>query len=293
MQAGFIGLGAMGAHMARNLAKAGYLRRIWNRTPARAAALAAELGCEHAADPAALARGLDAVVICVSADPDLLAIIDAIAPVVEREQLIIDCSTVSADTARLAAARLGERHARFLDAPISGGVEGARAGSLAIMVGGEAASVQRAMPLLSAMGSTITHFGPTGAGQAAKATNQIMVAGIIRAIAEALAFAAAQGLPLEQVIATLSRGAAASWYLSNRGPNMAKGDYPPGFRVRLHEKDLKICRAMAARSGVELPVVEEVLHDYAQLIAQGHGDEDVSSIYRLKSALFRNARPAG
>ncbi len=289
MQAGFIGLGAMGSPMARNLAKAGHLRRVWNRTPASAAALAAQLGCELAADPAALARGLDAIVICVSADADVLAIIDAIAPAVEREQLIIDCSTVSADTARLAADRLGERHACFLDAPISGGVEGAKAGSLAIMVGGDAASVQRAMPVLSAMGSTITHFGPTGAGQAAKATNQIMVAGIIRSIAEALAFAAAQGLPLDEVVRTLSRGAAASWYLANRGPNMAKGAYPAGFRVRLHEKDLKICRAMAARCGVELPVVEEALRDYTQLIAQGHGDEDVSSIYRLKSALFQRS----
>jgi 3-hydroxyisobutyrate dehydrogenase len=286
MQAGFIGLGAMGSSMARNLSKAGYLRRVWNRTPSTAAALAAQLGCEVASGPAAMVVGLDAVVVCVSADQDVLAIIEAIAGVVTAGQLVIDCSTVSADTARLAAERLGARGAHFLDAPVSGGVEGARAGTLAIMVGGDAQTVELAMPVLSAMGSTVTHFGPTGAGQAAKATNQIMVGGIIRAVGEAMAFAAAQGLPLDKVIGTLGRGAAANWYLTHRGPYMAKGDYPAGFRVRLHDKDLKICRAMAAKAGARLPVVEETLGDYAQLIAEGHGDEDISSIFRLKSALF-------
>lgn len=291
MQAGFIGLGAMGKPMARNLNKAGLLRRVWNRTHASAAALAAELGCELAESPAQLARGLDAVVICVSADVDLLAVIDALVPALSNDQLVIDCSTVSADCARTAALRLRPRGAHFLDAPVSGGVEGANAATLAIMVGGDAAALQRAQPLLSAMGSTITHFGANGAGQAAKATNQIMAAGINRAVAEAMAFAAAQGLPLDKVIGTLSRGASANWYLSHRGPYMASGHYPPGFRVRLHEKDLKICRAMARQAGATLPVVEESLADYAQLIELGFGDEDVSSIHRLKSALFHSRRP--
>jgi len=136
------------------------------------------------------------------------------------------------------------------------------------------------------MGATITHFGAQGSGQAAKATNQIMVAGIIRANAEALAFAAAHGLDLGKVIGTLGHGAAANWYLTHRGPNMERGAYPPGFRVRLHQKDLNICHEMARARGAELPVVEATLHDYAQLIAAGHGDEDISAIYRLKTALF-------
>ena len=134
---------------------------------------------------------------------------------------------------------------------MSGGVEGAAKGTLAIMVGGSATALQRAEPVLRALGTTLTHFGPQGAGQAAKATNQIMVAGIIRANAEALAFAAAQGLALDKVIATLGRGAAANWYLEHRGPNMQRGSYPAGFRVRLHQKDLNICHAMARSCGVE------------------------------------------
>ncbi len=177
----------------------------------------------------------------------------------------------------------------FLDAPVSGGVEGARQGTLAIMVGGEPPVFERARPLLAAVGRTLTLLGPHGAGQTAKATNQIIVAGLIRAIGEGLAFARAGGLDLDKVIATLGGGAAASWYLTHRGPYMARGDYPAGFRVRLHAKDLGICREMARAAGAVLPVVEETLQDYAQLIAAGHGDEDISAIFRIKAALFDTA----
>ena len=281
-----MGLGAMGAPMARNLNKAGLLRRVWNRTADKATELAHELGCTVSTTPQALVAGLDAVVICVSADADLLAIIHAISPALSVGQLVIDCSTVSAESARTAANSVQQRGAHFLDAPVSGGVEGAKAASLAIMVGGDEADVARAAPLLSAMGATITHFGATGAGQAAKATNQIMVAGITRTVAEAMAFADAQGLPLDKLIGTLGRGAAASWSLTHRGPFMANGVYPPGFRVRLHVKDLKICRDMAQQLGVRLSVIEETLAEYEQLIRQGYGDEDISSLHRLKKALF-------
>ena len=290
MRTGFIGLGAMGSSMARNLHRTGLLSGVWNRTAAKAAALAAELHCAAPASPAELARSCDALVICVSADQDVLAVIAAVAPALRASSLVIDCSTVGADTARAAAAQLAARGVDFLDAPVSGGIEGAAKATLAIMVGGEAAALERAQPVLQAMGATITHFGPHGAGQAAKATNQIMVAGIIRANAEALAFARSQGLDLGKVIATLGRGAAANWYLANRGAFMERGAYPPGFRVRLHQKDLLICRAMALAAGAELPVVEAALADYARLIAAGHGDEDISTIFRLKAALF--ARPA-
>ncbi len=286
MHTGFIGLGAMGSGMARNLQRAGLLAGVWNRTAAKAAALAAELQCAAPAGLAELARDCDALVICVSADQDVLAVIAALAPALRPGSLVIDCSTVGADTARAAAKQLAARGVDFLDAPVSGGVEGAAKATLAIMVGGTAATLERAQPVLQAMGATITHFGPHGAGQAAKATNQIMVAGIIRANAEALAFAQAQGLDLGKVIATLGRGAAANWYLANRGPFMERGAYPAGFRVRLHQKDLLICRAMALAAGAELPVVEAALADYAQLIASGHADEDISAIFRLKAALF-------
>ena len=286
MSTGFIGLGAMGAPMARNLHRAGLLGAVWNRNTDKARALATELGVREAPSVLALARTSETLVLCVSADNDLLQVIAALAPAMRQGLLIIDCSTVSANAARAAGRICAARGADFLDAPVSGGVEGAAKGTLAIMVGGEPAALERGLPVLQAMGKTITHFGAQGAGQAAKATNQIMVAGIIRAVAEGLAFAAAQGIPLDKTIATLSQGAGGSWYLANRGPFMERRAYPAGFRVRLHEKDLKICQAMAAASGATLPVVEAALRDYAQLIAAGHGDEDISSIFRLTAPLF-------
>jgi 3-hydroxyisobutyrate dehydrogenase len=135
----------------------------------------------------------------------------------------------------------------------------------------------------------VTHFGPVGSGQAAKATNQIMCAGIIDAVAEAMAFARAQGLPLEKLVDTLGKGAGSSWYFVHRAPNMIRGAYPAGFRVRLHAKDLGICRDMAARFGVALPVVERMLEEYAELVARGYGDEDISAAFRLKAELFERA----
>ena len=283
---GFIGLGAMGRGMARNLRRTGLLDSVWNRTSGRAAELAAELGCAVAANPADLAGQSDIVVLCVSADADVLEVVDAMTPELRPGSIVIDCSTVSAGTAREAAHRLASRKVEFLDAPVSGGVEGARDGTLAIMVGGDAAAIERARPVLTTMGRTITHFGPSGAGQAAKATNQIMCAGIIQAVAEAMAFAKAEGLPLEDLIETLGKGAGSSWYFVHRAPNMVRNAYPPGFRVRLHQKDLRICHEMASRHGVQLPVVETTLQQYQELIEQGHGDEDISTLFRLKDAMF-------
>jgi len=279
----------MGRGMARNLHKAGLLRAVWNRTRARAEEFAAEAGVAAPASLAELAALCDIIVLCVSADADVLAVVDALLPGLKPGSVVIDCSTVSADTAREAARRVAAREVDFVDAPVSGGVEGARDATLAIMVGGEAGAVEKASPVLRAMGRTVTHFGPTGSGQAAKATNQIMCAGIIQAVAEAMAFAKAEGLPLDKLIDTLGKGAGSSWYFVNRAPNIVRGAYPAGFRVRLHEKDLRICHDMAARHGVELPVVETTLQLYAELIAQGHGDEDISTLFRLKDALFAAA----
>ncbi len=280
----------MGVHMARNLHKAGLLSGIWNRTAQKAQTLAEELGVAPAASPAELAAIVDAVVTCVSADSDLLEITGALAVGFPAGALLIDCSTTAADTARRAADLLRPRGVSFLDCPVSGGVEGARDGTLAIMCGGDPESFEQARPALQAMGRTVTLFGPVGSGQAAKATNQIMCAGIIEAVAEAMAFARAQGLPLEKLIETLSKGAGSSWYFVHRAPNMVRGSYPAGFRVRLHAKDLTICRDMAARFGVSLPVVERMLEEYAELIARGHGDEDISATFRLKAELFEPAR---
>jgi 3-hydroxyisobutyrate dehydrogenase len=286
MRVGFIGLGAMGSHMARNLHRAGLLAGVWNRTPEKARALAAELNSSAPDSPAELAASADAIVLCVSADQDVLDVVNALAPGLKPGALVMDCSTVGSETARKSAQILAARQAAFLDCPVSGGVEGARDATLAIMVGGSEDAFERARPVLAALGKTITHFGPTGSGQAAKATNQIMCAGIIEAVSEAMAFAKAQSLPLDRVVDTLGKGAGSSWYFVHRAPNMVRGAYPAGFRVRLHAKDLGICRDMAARFGVTLPVVERMLDEYAELVARGYGDEDISATYRLKSELF-------
>jgi 3-hydroxyisobutyrate dehydrogenase len=225
-------------------------------------------------------------VICVSADQDVLDVVGALCSGLPEGALVMDCSTVSADTARSCAEMLKKRKAAFLDCPVSGGVEGARDATLAIMVGGPADAFEQARPVLGALGKTVTHFGATGSGQAAKATNQIMCAGIIEAVSEAMAFAKAQSLPLDRVVDTLGKGAGSSWYFVHRAPNMVRGAYPAGFRVRLHAKDLAICRDMAARFGVTLPVVERMLDEYAELVSRGYGDEDISATYRLKSELF-------
>jgi len=281
----------MGAPMARNLHKAGLLKAVWNRSRDKALALGTELDVAAPATLVEFARLLDVVVLCVSADADVRAVVEGLAPGLARGALVIDCSTVSADTARWAAEFLAGRGVRFVDAPVSGGVEGAKNGALAIMCGGEPAAFEAARPVLAGMGKTIEHFGPSGSGQATKATNQIMCAGIIRACAEAMAFAGAHGLPLDRVVSTLGAGAGSSWYFVHRAPNMVREAYPAGFRVRLHAKDLGICRDMAARFGVSLPVVDSMLAEYAELIAQGFGDEDISATHRLKQALFKGTAP--
>ena len=293
MRVGFVGLGAMGLHMARNLHRAGLLGAVWNRTAEKAKTLASELGCQAPETLAALASNVDAVVICVSADEDVLEVVRALAPGMRTGTLVLDCSTVSAETARTAHSLLQPGGVEFLDCPVSGGVEGAQNAALAIMVGGTSEAYAQAQPILSAMGKTLAHFGPTGSGQAAKATNQIMCAGVIESISEAMAFARAQGLPLDKVVDTLGKGAGSSWYFVHRAPNMVRGAYPAGFRVRLHAKDLGICRDMAARFGVALPVVERMLDEYAELVSRGYGDEDISATFRLKEELFDRAGKTG
>jgi 3-hydroxyisobutyrate dehydrogenase len=280
----------MGLGMARNLKKQNLLSAVWNRTASKAEQFAREEAVEAASDLAGIARACDTIVICVSADNDVLEVVDQLLPHLQPNSLLIDCSTISADTARTAAHRARAKNVSFLDAPVSGGTEGARNGTLAIMVGGDESAFERAQPVLRAMGKAVTHFGPSGSGQAAKATNQILCAGVIQAVAEAMAFAKSEDLPLDRLIETLGQGAGSSWYFVHRAPNILRNDYPPGFRVRLHEKDLKICRAMAARHGVQLPLIEMTLVHYRRLIEQGHGDEDISTLFRLKDAMFVAAK---
>lgn len=286
MDIGFIGLGAMGLPMARNLHKAGLLAGVWNRTRSKADALAGETGVAVAADPAELARHCDVVFTCVSADEDLAAVIDALLPGLSTGKVVVDTSTVSQAAARDAARRLADVGADFLDAPVSGGVEGARQGTLAMMVGGDAEVLERVRPPLDALAGRVAHMGPVGAGQATKAVNQVMVAGINQAVSEALAFAEALGLPMERVIETTGAGAAGNWFLSHRGATMTGGRFDPGFKVALHRKDLTICQAMAREYGVSLPMVEMTLVHYRRLCDGGYGDEDISALFREKQKLF-------
>lgn len=286
MNVGFIGLGAMGYPMALNLHKAQLLTAVFNRTRPKAETLAQETSCLAAKDITALANECDAVVMCVSADQDVLEVVDQLVTTLTQNALVIDCSTVSAGTARTAAQRLAKNRIDFLDCPVSGGTEGARQGTLAIMCGGDDKVFERAQPILRALGKRVVLMGPVGAGQATKAVNQIAVAGIAQAVSEALAFAEAEGLPLDKVIDVVGSGAAGSWFMSHRGPNMAAGRYPLGFKVALHDKDLKIVQQMTAARGVQLPVVEMTRLHYRRLLESGHGDEDISSLHRLKRGLY-------
>lgn len=286
MKVGFIGLGAMGSGMAANLARAGLLQGVWSRTAAKAEAFARAHGVTVAANPAALAQRCDVVITCVSADADVLAVVEAMRPALGAGKVVVDCSTISVGTARRAAGLVTAAGADFLDAPVSGGVEGARNGQLVMMVGGESEVLERVRPALAPMSKSVVHMGPAGAGQATKAVNQIMAAGINQAVTEALAFGAAMGLELDKVIEVVGGGAAGNWFVTHRGPTMIRDHFEPGFKVALHHKDLEICRAMAAEKNVALPLVEMTLHHYQRLMQAGHGEEDISALYRLKHELF-------
>jgi 3-hydroxyisobutyrate dehydrogenase len=213
MKTGIIGLGAMGLEMARNLAKAGFLSAVYNRTAAKTA----EFKVAVFDSPEALAADVDLVLICVSADQDVLSVVEAIALTVKSGTIVVDMSTVSSETAKKAGAILVEKQVAFLDAPVSGGVEGAKNGKLAMMVGGDLEALEKARPVLEELAARIVYMGATGSGQATKAVNQIMGAGINQAVTEALAFAQAQGLALDKVIDVISGGASGNWFLQHRG----------------------------------------------------------------------------
>ena len=286
MKTGIIGLGAMGAPMARNLHAAGHLAAVWNRTPDKAQALHAELGVPVADSPQALAAACELVILSVSADEDVLSMIDALMPGLQTGRVVLVTSTVSRTTARQAADTLASIDVAFLDAPVSGGIEGARKGTLAMMIGGEAAVLERVRPVLESIAGRVAHMGPVGSGQATKAVNQVMAAGINQAVSEALAFADALQLPLAEVIDVVGSGAAGNWFLTHRGPTMTQHKFEPGFRVALHHKDLAICRQMAAELDVAMPLVEMTLIHYRRLMEAGFGDEDISALYREKQKLF-------
>ncbi len=283
MKTGFIGLGAMGMPIARNLAKTGCLHNVWNRTKTKAETLAGEFPIHVAENIADLTRQSHVIFLCVSADEDVLAIVNTMLASLQAGTIVIDMSTISPATAIEASTLLTEKQAFFLDAPVSGGVEGAKNGRLVMMVGGDRTALQNLSPLLQAITARVEWMGKSGSGQGCKAVNQIMAAGINQAVTEALAFAKALDLPMGKVIEVLGGGAAGNWFLQHRGPSMVAGSFAPGFKLALHHKDLKICQKIARQNRVISDLLDKTLDDYQQLMQQGYGDEDISALYRKKN----------
>ncbi|HUU61401.1 MAG TPA: NAD(P)-dependent oxidoreductase [Acidimicrobiia bacterium] len=272
---GFIGLGIMGSGMARNLLAKGHALSVWNRSPERLAPIL-EAGATAAESPAALAAGSDLVMICVSDTPDVEQV--ALGPGgvlggLSPGSLVVDHSSISPRATRRLAEAAAAEGAHWLDAPVSGGSEGAARGTLSIMVGGDPGQLERALPYLEAYGTTITHVGPSGAGQIAKIVNQILVVVTQQGVGEALLLAQAGGLDLGRAIDAVKGGAAGSWMLANRGPQMARRDWRPGFTIDLQQKDLRLALEAADELGVPLPATALVFQLYRGLQQQGLGQE--------------------
>lgn len=282
IKAGVIGLGAMGEPMAQHLLNAGYLGMVWNRNPEKSQRFATDNGVTVAATPEQLAAGCNVILVCVSADADLLAVIDQLLPGVKPGSVVCDLSTVAPATARQVAGELARVDAGFVDAPVSGGVEGARKGTLSVMAGGDSANISQIMPVLETFSASVTHMGPVGSGQATKAVNQVMVAGIAQATCEALALSEKLNLPSQRLLSVVSAGAAGSWFLDHRGVSMLENEFDVGFKLSLLLKDLLICRSLAQDLDINLPTVESAIRDYSALVELGHGDHDISGLIHLK-----------
>jgi 3-hydroxyisobutyrate dehydrogenase len=285
IKAGVVGLGAMGAPMARHLAGAGLLGMVWNRTGSRAETFAEENASIAADNPAQLAAACNVILTCVSADQDLLDVVGQLLPGIKPGTVMVDTSTVSPATARQVAASLLDLDCGFVDAPVSGGVEGAQKGSLSVMAGGDSANMSRIMPVLEAISSTVTHMGPVGSGQATKAVNQVMIAGIAEAVCEGLALSEKLNLPLERLLSVVGAGAAGSWFLGHRGQSMMESRFDVGFKLSLLLKDLLICQRLAQELDISMPTVEASIKDYRKLVELGDGDHDISGLIRLKRGL--------
>jgi len=280
MRVGFIGLGVMGRPMAGHLQRTGHQLFVWARRPESVGDLAATL----CATPAELGRCCDVVftVVTSSADVEALALgqdglIEGMAP----GSVLIDCSTIAPDSAREIAARLGAKGVAMLDAPVSGGGQGAIDATLAIMVGGEAAVLERVRPLLERLGQRIVHIGPNGAGQVAKVCNQMIMVAAIQAAAEAMRLAAASGVDCAKVRQALAGGSAASRVLDVMGERMVERDFLAGIEARLHHKDFGLVLEAGRKNGVPMPLTAAVGQQLNALMAQGWGRDDTSSLLRV------------
>lgn len=263
---GFIGLGTMGRGMVGNLTRARHSPIVWNRTPGKAPA-----GVTESPDLATVSQRSDLIFICVSDTPDVVEVIEQLRPHLQPGQLIIDHSTISPSATRDLAETLPDQS--WLDAPVSGGSEGAAKGTLSTMIGGDPEDLQRARPYLSTYSTSITHIGPVGTGQLAKLVNQILVVGNQMAVSEALLFAEAAGLDLTSTLDAVKDGAGGSWMLANRGPQMIVSDWRPGFTIDLQQKDLRLVLNTADELGTPLPATSLIFQLYRGLQTSGHGHE--------------------
>ncbi|MCJ7608997.1 NAD(P)-dependent oxidoreductase [Candidatus Bathyarchaeota archaeon] len=277
---GFIGLGVMGKHMARNLIKAGFTLTIWNRTRSKMNDLI-DIGATAAASPRVVAEKSDVIVTMVSDSPDVESVVLGDNGVIEgsrKGQLVIDMSTISPDVTRSIAARLSEKEVDMLDAPVSGGEAGARDAALSIMVGGPRNRYEEAQPVLKAMGKRITYMGGNGMGQTAKLCNQVICALNIQAVCEGLMLGASAGLDLNSLLEVVTAGAANSWQLSNLGPKMVKRDFTPGFRIRHQLKDIRLALATAEGLKLPLPATGLVQQLFRAAEAEGLGEQGTQAL---------------
>ena len=284
MKLAFLGLGVMGYPMAGHLARAGHDVTVYNRSPAKAQQWVAAYGGTSAATPAAAARGAQLVMMCVGNDDDVRAVAagaDGALSGMAAGAILVDHTTASAEVAREMQAAAQKAGLHFLDAPVSGGQAGAENGKLTIMVRVDAAAFARAEPVLASYARAVTLMGPAGAGQLTKMVNQICIAGLVEGLSEGIHFAMRAGLDAERVIDVISKGAAQSWQMENRGKTMIAGKFDFGFAVDWMRKDLSICLAEARRNGAVLPVTAVVDQFYAELQARGGGRADTSSLIRL------------
>lgn len=288
---GFIGLGIMGAPMATNLVAASHDVIGYNRSPAKVDALVAK-GGRAAKCIADAVRGAEVVITMLPDSPDVIEVVEGPDGVLANASdglLLVDMSTIRPDVSRQIAAAAVEKGVAALDAPVSGGEAGAVEGKLSIMVGGETADFERARPILAAVGSTIVHVGPSGAGQTVKAANQLMVAGNIGLLAEALVFLEAHGVDTGPAVEVLGGGLAGSTVLDRKAHGMLRRDFTPGFRLDLHHKDLGIVQAAAREAGVVIPLGAAVSQLVAALVARGDGSLDHSGLLRLVEQLSGRA----
>jgi len=272
----------MGAPMARNIAAEGLLTSVWNRTASKARSLASELQVIAASSPAQLAEQCNVVLTCVSADQDLLDVIEQCVPGLVAGSVVVDISTVSPATAERVSETLAGMGVALVDAPVSGGVEGAINGKLSVMAGGDSADILRIQPVLEAISATITHMGPVGSGQATKAVNQVIIGGVAEAVCEALALSEKLNLPSERLLSVLGAGAAGSWFLEHRGQSMLEDRFEKGFKLELLLKDLKIIRDLARDLDISMSTVKAAIRDYQQLVDAGEGANDISGLIKLK-----------